>query len=113
GQNLRHPTHYGIFFGMHGMLRSEQLESRVQQERPEQVENPIKSLNQNGAQANHRGAHHQRAQHPPEQQAMLVAGIDSEILEDQQEDEDIVHTERFFNDVAGEKLEAGPAPVRE
>ena len=31
---------------MHGMLRAEQLESGVKQERAEQIENPLESLNQ-------------------------------------------------------------------
>ena len=44
---------------------------------------------------------------------MLVFGIDTKILENQQENEDVVHAERFLNEVAGEKFEARPAPVRE
>ena len=32
-----------------------------------------------------------------EQQSMLIAGIHVKILEDQQEDEDVVHTERFLD----------------
>ena len=97
---------------MHGMVRAEQFESGVQQKRSEQIENPFEALNQNGAHTDHRAAQDQRAQHSPEQQAVLIAGLDAEKLEDQQEDENVVHAERFFDDVAGEKFEAGPAPVR-
>ena len=64
------------------MFRAKQLESRVQQERAEQIEDPIKSFNQNGANADHHAAHHQRAEHSPEQQAMLVAWIDAEKLKE-------------------------------
>ena len=42
---------------------------------------------------------------------MLVAGIDAKILEDQQENENVVQAEGFFNDVAGKKLESGTAAM--
>src|SRR5260221_3476618 len=42
---------------------------------------------------------------------MLVAGIDAKILEDQDEDEYVVHAERFFDYIAGKKLEARTAPM--
>ena len=43
---------------------------------------------------------------------MLEAGVHTEILEDQQEDENIVHAERFFDQVSGKKLQTGAASVR-
>ena len=113
GQNLSHPVHHGIFLGVHGMLRAEQLESRVQQERPEQIENPCKSLDENDAYTDHHTAHHESAQNSPEQQAMLVACVDTKELEDQQKEENVVYAERFLNEVAGEKLKSRSAPVRE
>ena len=94
------------------MIGAEQLESRVQQESPEEIEDPIEPRDQRGARADHRAAQDQRAQDSPEQQAMLVAGIDAKILEDQQENENVVQAEGFFDDVAGKKLEAGPAAMR-
>src|SRR5260370_13886163 len=42
---------------------------------------------------------------------MLVAGFDLKILEDQDENEYVVHAERFFDYVAGEKLEAGTGSI--
>ncbi len=111
-QNLLRPPHHRIFLRVHGMVRAEQFESGVQQERSEKVENPIEALNQDGPDADHRAAQDERAQHSPKQQAVLIAGIDAKKLEDQQEEKNVVHAERFFNHVAREKFQAGPAPVR-
>src|SRR4029077_376216 len=43
---------------------------------------------------------------------MLVAGIDAKILEDHQKNENVIQTERFFNEVAGKKLQAWSAAMR-
>ena len=94
------------------MVGAEQLESRVQQKSPEEIEDPIKSGDQRRARADHRAAQDERAHDSPEQQAMLVAGIDAKILEDQQENENVVQAEGFFDDVAGKKLEARSAAMR-
>ena len=112
GQKLLRPAHQRIFLGVHGMVGAEQLESRVQQESSEEIEDPIEPCDQRGARADHHAAQDERAQYSPEQQAMLITGIDAKILEDQQKNENVVQAEGFFDDVAGEKLEAGPAAMR-
>ena len=96
---------------MHHVVRAEQLETRVQQKRTEKIEDPIEALNQNGANADHCAAHDERAQNSPEKQAMLVPGVNAKILEDQNEDEYVVHAERFFDYISGKKLEAGATPM--
>ena len=94
------------------MVGAEQLESRVQQECSEEIGDPFKSGNKSGARGDHRAAQEERAHDAPEQQAMLVAGIDAKILEDQQENKNVIQAERFFDNVAGEKLEPGSAAMR-
>src|SRR5580700_9090729 len=97
---------------MHSMVGAEQLEPRVQQKNSQDIEGPFKSRDQSCASGDHRAAQDQRAHDSPEQQAMLVAGIDAKILEDQQKNENVVQAERFFDDVAGKKLQARSAAVR-
>src|SRR5712692_4734260 len=98
---------------MDGMFRAEQLRARVNQKRAKQVQDPRKTLDQDYARANHGAAQNQRAQYAPKEHPVLVSGVDMEIREDQQKNEDVVYAEGFFNQVAGEKFEAGSAPVRE
>src|SRR5579862_5389519 len=106
------PAHQRIFLGMYGVVGSEQLESRIQQECPKEIEDPIEPLDQSGSRADHRPAQDERAHDAPEQKAVLVLGFDAKILEDQQEDENVVQAEGLFDDVASEKLEAGPGAMR-
>ena len=96
---------------MHGVVRAKQLESRVQKKSSEEIRDPFKPGDQRRARADHRAAQDERAQDAPEEQAMLIAGFDAKILEDQQEDKNVVQAEGFFNDVAGEKLQSGSAAV--
>ena len=42
---------------------------------------------------------------------MLIPGLDAKILEDQDEDEYVVHAERFFDYIGREKLKAGAASM--
>ena len=55
--------------------------------------------------ADHDGAHDQRAEDAPEQHLVLIHGRHREVGEQQREDEDVVHAERFLDDVAGEELQ--------
>src|SRR5580704_13708211 len=97
---------------MHSMVGAEQLEPRVQKKNSQDIEGPFKSRDQSCASGDHRAAQDERAHDSPEQQAMLVAGIDAKILEDQEKNKNVVQAERFFDDVAGEKFQPGPAAMR-
>src|SRR6266852_5875239 len=62
-------------------------------------------MDQGHAQADHSAAHHQRPKDPPEQYAVLVMSLHREVFEQQHKNEQIVHAERFFNQVAGEEFQ--------
>ena len=64
-----------------------------------------------GADADHRAAHHQRAEDAPEQHAVLVDRRHREVTEDHRDDEDVVDAERLLDDVAGEVLQRRRAAV--
>ena len=50
-------------------------------------------------------AHHERAHHAPEEDAVLVLRRHLEVREDEQEDEEVIDRERQLDDVAGEEFE--------
>jgi hypothetical protein len=49
--------------------------------------------------------HQDGTEDAPEEHAVLVLRVDAEILEDDDEDEDVVHAQAHLDDVAGEELE--------
>ena len=53
----------------------------------------------------HDGAHDQRAENAPEQHLVLVLRRHREVREQQREHEDVVHAQRFLDQVAGEELQ--------
>src|SRR5260370_4671831 len=111
GQNFPCPVKDHIFFGVNHVVHAKKLETSIHQKHAQNVENPFKSLDENCTGADHYAAHDERTQHAPEQQAMLVTGIDSKILEDQNEDEYVIHAERFFDYVPCKKIYALAPPV--
>src|SRR5690606_24878794 len=80
---------------------------REDEEGAEDVEDPVETLDEEGARADHGAAHDEGAEDPPEQHAVLVLLRDAEVPEDQDEDEDVVDAERLLDQVACEELEPG------
>ena len=52
-----------------------------------------------------------RAENPPEQNTVLIRQGNGKIGEDQQEDKDVVHAERFFDQITGEKFQGQLRPA--
>jgi hypothetical protein len=57
------------------------------------------------ARHDHDGAHDQRAEDAPEQHLVLIQRWHGEIREQQREDEDVVHAQRFLDEIASEELD--------
>ena len=57
-------------------------DSREDQEGAEDVDDPVEALDEDGAGADHRAAHEERAEDPPEEHPVLVLGRDPEVGED-------------------------------
>lgn len=79
---------------------------REDEERAEDVDYPVEAVDERRAHQDHHRAHHQRAQHAPKEDAVLVFAGDAKIREDQKEDEEIVDREREFDKITGQKLYA-------
>ena len=90
-----------------------QLDARDGEKRAEQVDGPVKPLQESAASEDEDGAHCQSSQDAPEQDAVLVDGRHSEGREDDDEDENVVYGQRLFNQVTGGELERAlrPEPV--
>ncbi len=72
------------------LLLPEHLDAGVDEERAEDVDNPMKTVDQRRADEDHRQTHEQRAHHAPEKHAMLELAGYFEVSEDQQEDEQVI-----------------------
>ena len=75
------------------------------QERPEQVDQPVEAPEQRGAGEDERRAQHEGAEDAPEQHPVLQLLRHLEVGEDDQEDEQVVDRERVLDQVAGDELE--------
>ena len=75
------------------LFLSKHLDAGVNQEGAKDIDDPVKAIDQSGADKDHRQTHHERTQHAPEKNAMLELRRDLEIGKDQQEDEEIIDGE--------------------
>jgi hypothetical protein len=81
------------------------LDAGEDQERAEQVEDPVELRDQPGAEEDHRRAQQQRAEDADHQHPLLELRRHGEIGEQHQEDEDVVHRQRLLDQVAGDELQ--------
>jgi hypothetical protein len=95
-------------FALEGV--QQHLDAGEQQEGREDVEDPAEVADQRRAQADHDGAQHDDADDPPEQHPVLVLPRNGEIGQDQGDDEDVVHRQREFDQIAGVVLKRRLAP---
>ena len=102
-EKLPDPAHHRIVLRMLLLLLHHQhLDPREDQERAEDIKDRVEILHQHRAEADHRAAHHQRADDTPEKHTVLVAGGHRERAEDHCDHEDIVHAQRFLHHIGRE-----------
>src|SRR5262249_255157 len=77
-----------------------------EQERAENVEDELEPLHEFDADPDHDSTNDERANNPPNQCAMLRHSRNSEVVEDDDEDKNVVDAQRVFDHVTGEKFEA-------
>ena len=100
---LQQAQHH-ILIGMHiFLIMKHHADAGVDQESAEDVDDPVKAVDQGHPHRDHEPAHEQRAQDPPEQNFMLVFGMHAEIGKDHDKNKDIVDAEGFFDQVAGQE----------
>ena len=79
------------------------FDAGIDQEQTEEIEDPLEPIDQTDPGKDHETAHNQRPYNAPEQHAMLILGRDAKIAEDERDHKDVVHRQRQFGDVAGDK----------
>src|SRR3981081_4017290 len=94
------------------MLRQRQLDPAYDQERTEQVENPVKALYQRNTAQDHGGSHDQRSHDAPVKYSMLIYCRDEKVRKDRRNHKDIVQTERVFDDITCEEENCRRPSVR-
>src|SRR5205823_4989338 len=103
---LAQGSHYEILARIDFVLPHHQKpNSADDQKTPKDVKQPVKTGDQANAGTDKDAAHDQRAQHAPEQDAMLMLFGDREKIEDHQEDKKVIDAERKLQNVAGDKLQ--------
>ena len=114
GEEAAEEPHGGVVLGVDvGVFAGEgHLDAGVDEERAEDVEDPVKARDDAHADQNEDRAHHDGADDAPEEHAVLEARLDLEVGEDENEHEDVVHAQAEFDEIAGEELltEFGSAP---
>lgn len=88
------------------------LDPREHQKGPEHVDDPVEGVEDGRPGQDERPAQHQRAQDAPEQDRVLVAARHGKMQENQDEDEDVVDGQAFFDEVAGEVFLPGLGPEK-
>src|ERR1700751_2776858 len=89
----------------------QQTDPAVHQEAAENIDEPVKTLNQAYARENERPARDQRSDDSPEQHPVLQFTGHAEVPENHQKDKEIVDAERKLDEVPGRELQTGCAPV--
>lgn len=87
------------------MFLKHQFDTGEDQDRAEEVDRPVELFDKGASGEDEDDPHHQRAENPPEQDAVLELGFDRERGKDDHEDEDIIDGEGFFDQVAGDELD--------
>ena len=82
----------------------EQLDARKDEKRAKNVKEPFEVQKQLDAQEDEERPHDERAHDSPEEHAPLLVNVDLEERKDDDEDKEIVHRERFFEQVGREIL---------
>jgi hypothetical protein len=109
---LAHELHDRVLRHVRVALGHDQhLDAGGDQERAEDVEDPVVLLHQRSADADHDAAQHDHRDDAPDQGAVLVLPRDREEGEDQADDEDVVDGQRLLDEEAGEVGQAGMRAV--
>jgi hypothetical protein len=71
----------------------------------------MESLDQAHTGKNEEPAHYHRTEDSPKKDAVLLLLGSGEVAEDHEENEEIIHAERKFEDIAGDELKCDLAPL--
>ena len=87
------------------VFRQPHFQTADDENRAEKIDHPVKMLEQRHAGHDEDCPEHQRTENSPEQNWVLMFSRDGEIRKQHQKNKKIIHAQRFFDEVAGEKLQ--------
>ena len=93
------------------LFLAKELETRDNQQHSKNIENPCKTFDQSDPAEDENRTHENGAHDSPKEDLVLVTAGNLEIREEQQEHEEVVHTQRQLHKVTGQKLHPGFAPL--
>ncbi len=88
------------------IFTEKQPDTSKDKESPEDVNDPVNSLNYGQSCSDEDTSHNHGTENAPEKDLVLGVSRDAEIGEYHQEDKEVVHTERFFYQIASEELQS-------
>src|SRR6185312_2342215 len=103
-------TKHPVPFGVHRRFLAKKLQASEDKCGAKDISNPMKMGQEGGADRDENSAEDKRSDHSPEQHAMLISWLNSEIREDDSKDEQIVNRQCFLDQIAGQKLKAALWP---
>ena len=82
----------------------QKLDAGINQNRAENIQNPVELMDQISAGADKYAAENDRSQNAPEQSAVVVSFFQIEVAENEHDHEKIVHGQHFFRDVGAHEF---------
>src|SRR5207244_8709864 len=86
-------------------ISKKHLSRREQQEKTKEIKNEMKALHQRDTAQDHRAPHDQCPDYSPDQNTMLCARRNLKVGKNEHEHKNIIHAQRIFDEVAGEKIQ--------
>src|SRR5664280_1882372 len=97
-----HQVRFGIDLFV---LLAKQFETAVDEDRAEDINEPVKAVQQRDARDDEDGTHDQRAQDAPEQHVVLKVSRDAKIAEDEQKNEEVIDAKGLLDEVSRNELQ--------
>jgi hypothetical protein len=95
-----------VVFQLHAFLfLEEQLDADVYQEYTENIDDPLKAIDQRHAGEDEDRTHDESADNSPEKNSMLAFGRNLEKFEYQQKNEKIIDAKRFLDQIPGDEFQ--------
>src|SRR5271170_2390316 len=93
------------------LARKPHPDAAINQQRSKKIDNPVEAVDQADTGKNKEAPHQDRAENSPKQYGVLMLLGHGKITEDHKKEEEIVHTEREFEHIAGRELQGDLAAL--
>ena len=108
---LLEPAHHRVALGMKLLfLLHDHLDAGHDQERAEDINDPLKLRDEHRPGDDHGGSEDERTEDAPKEHAVLIGRRHGEVGEQHRKNENVIYTQRVFDDVAGGEFQSRPRP---